>query len=69
MKTITRKVVSYCEIPEDIQKPSWLEEVSCDTYVECHIHGDEPDSELEKWLLKTYPELKKEKAFLIHIDY
>lgn len=69
LKKINKFAVSYCEIPEEIIKPSWIEEAGPDSYVECHISGNAPDDELEKWLLETYPELKDEESFLIHIDY
>lgn len=68
LKTITKKVVSYCEIPEEIEKPIWIEEASNDAYVECHIEDDE-DNELNIWLRETYPELVDEESFFIHIDY
>ena len=68
LKTITKKVVSYCEIPEEIIKPSWIEEAECDVYVEYHLEGT-PDGGLDTWLMENYPELAEEDSFFIHIDY
>lgn len=63
------KVVSYCEIPEDLDK-GWLEEQGCDCYVKSSLSSDpEYDrDELDEWIAKTYPELI-DTTFLIHIDY
>ncbi len=68
LERINKLVVSYCEIPEDIKKPDWIEEASNDAYVECHLDGDN-ESPLDEWLVATYPELKEEDSFFIHIDY
>lgn len=69
LETITKKVVSYCEIPEGIiPEGHWINEHGCDAYVECHIDDDE-DDELSVWLKETYPELIDEESFFIHLDY
>jgi len=69
LKEITRKVVSYCDIPEDIDK-GWLDDLGCDVYTEYSLSSDPKFSktELDEWLEKTYPELI-DTEFLIHIDY
>ena len=74
LKTITKKVVSYCEIPEGIiPKGHWLNQHGCDAYIECHLEDDIEDviegDELDDWLRETYPELIDEESFFIHIDY
>lgn len=69
LKTITKKVVSYSEIPEGlIPEDHWINEQEWNTYVECHIDDDE-DDELSIWIKKTYPELVDEESFFIHLDY
>ena len=68
LKQITKFVVSYCEIPESIEKPNWLMEHMCGAFVECHI-DDEDNDELTVWLLSNYPELEHEDSFFIELDY
>jgi len=69
---ITRKVVSYCDIPSEIAKDSYmLSEATCGTYVPCGIPIDYKEyhlSELDNWLIATYPELIGTR-FLIEMDY
>lgn len=73
LKTITKKVVSYCEIPEGlISDGHWLNQHGCDAYVECHLEDEidvTDDDNLDKWLRETYPELVDEESFFIHLDY
>lgn len=74
LETITKKVVSYCEIPEEIiPEGHWLNQHGCDAYIECHLEEDELDvtkrDKLDAWLRETYPELIDEKSFFIHLDY
>jgi hypothetical protein len=64
LQEMTRKVLSYCDIPEEIDKDI-LDEAGCDVYVE---YTADEDSELDNWILENYPELEGIK-FLIHIDY
>lgn len=66
---ITRKVISYCEIPEDIEK-GWLDDQGCDVYVDYTLSdsAEYSHNELDEWLIKNYPELINTQ-FLIHIDY
>lgn len=68
LKTITKKVLSYSEIPENIEKPFWIEHSSAKSFVECHL-DDTSDSDLSKWIIENYPELKDEESFFIEIDY
>ena len=69
LKTITKKVISYCEIPKDIiPEDHWINHHGCDTYVEVHL-DDEDEDELDTWLRTTYPELVDEESFFIHLDY
>lgn len=69
LEEIHMKVVSYCDIPEEIiedEAGGWLEQASCDSYITYTI--DEPqESLLDKWIAKTYPELIGQE-FMIHID-
>ena len=74
LKTITKKVVSYCEIPEGIiSEGHWLNQHGCDAYIEYHLEDDIEDiiegDELDDWLRETYPELIDEESFFIHLDY
>lgn len=69
LEKITKFVVSYCEIPEDLLEGHWIQEHSCDSYVECHIENEEEHDPVSKWLSENYPELKDEESFFIHMDY
>lgn len=75
LKEITRKVISYCDIPEKIaQENSRLSETSCDVYVEYEVtsaqsqEGYDDNFDLDNWIIENYPELEGQKV-LIHIDY
>lgn len=69
LEKITKYVVSYCEIPEELTEDyQWLKEAACDSYVEAHVDDEETD-ELSIWLLERYPQLKDEESFFIHMDY
>lgn len=75
LQEITRKVLSYCDIPEEIARTnSSLEENSSDTYVEYEVTSKaeqakfDDDFALDNWIIKNYPELEGTKI-LIHIDY
>ena len=68
LELITKKVLSYCEIPEDIDK-RWLDDCSPNCYVSFSIANKVEDrDELENWIIENYPELENEQ-FLIEIDY
>ena len=69
--TITGKVVSYCEIPEELTSDHWISEYSTNSYIQVHIE-QEDEAEVDKvseWILNKYPELKDENYFFIHVDY
>ncbi len=75
MKEIIRKVLSYCEIPEEITEKNYsVNEASCDSYIEFKVisredqakYGDNFD--MTNWIIDNYPEVEGETIF-IHIDY
>lgn len=75
IKEITRKVLSYCEIPEEIKENDYrLNESPCDVYLEFNVTSKkdqleyDDDFELENWIINTYPELEGI-DILIHMDY
>lgn len=75
LKEITRKVLSYCDIPEDVAGTSTaLGEGSCDSYIEYEVipkseQGKyDDDFTLGNWIIKNYPEVEGTKI-LIHLDY
>ena len=68
LKQITGKVVSYCEIPEEITEGHWISEYMNGCFVQVHLEEDEDDA-LSNWLKETYPELIEEESFYIEIDY
>lgn len=75
LKKITRTVLSYCEIPEDIVNESNLfSEVTTNTYVEVRITPFDEQIEyddvfqFENWVIKEHPELEGQ-TILVHIDY
>ena len=67
LKQITGKVVSYCEIPEEITEGHWISEYMNGCFVQVHLEED--DDALSNWLKETYPELIDEEAFYIEMDY
>lgn len=69
LKTITKKVLSYSEIPTNIEKPNFIEEAENGSFIECHLDDSTLNNELDDWILKNYPELKDEESFFIEIDY
>lgn len=69
LEKITKYVVSYSEIPEELLEDySWISESQLDSYIEAHVDEEEEDL-LSQWLLERYPELKDEESFFIHMDY
>lgn len=69
LKKINGKVISYCEIPQELTKNHWITKYMTGGYVECHIEEELDDEDLVgKWILENYPELKDE-TFYIEIDY
>ena len=54
LETITKKVVSYCEIPEKLTESSWLSEKEMDSYIECHLDNSQPLEPLDEWFLENY---------------
>lgn len=67
-KRIEGRVVSYCDIPEELVAGTWLEEYQPGCYIECHIDEEEEMNELDNWLISNYPGIEKE-TFFIEIDY
>lgn len=70
----TWKVLSYCEIPQEITQDHWISENNPDSYIELSI-TPRPEQinyddkfEIENWIIDNYPELEG-KTILIHIDY
>lgn len=71
LKTITKLVVDYSEIPSELTQNHWLNEHTDVEYYEVHIELDEDgssDDPLQDWLAATYPELVDENSFYIHMD-
>jgi len=75
LKEITRKVISYCEIPRHITADNFqLNEASCGSYIDFKVMSrqfqDEFDDDFttDNWIIDNYPELEGEEIF-IHIDY
>jgi len=69
LKTITKKVVSYTEIPKEFTNNHWINERSDVEYVEVHIEDEGETDSLTDWLTENYPELKDEDSFFIHMDH
>lgn len=68
LTTITKKVVSYSEIPTNLTKDSWINERDV-AYLEVHLDGEETGKDdLSNWLSEKYPELIDEDSFYIHMD-
>ena len=69
--TITGKVVSYCEIPEELTEDHWVSDYPPDAYVQVHIEqeGEEEMDKISEWIVEKYPELMDEDFFFIHVDY
>lgn len=70
MEEITRKVVSYCEIPEEFTQNCWLSDMSPDCYVDYEMQEMEHlRSDVDNWIWENYPELRGGVKFFINIDY
>lgn len=67
MKKITRSVIKYSEIPEHLQINSIFKGHLINTFAIFHIDDCEHD-DLTKWLVGTYPTIKRKISFLIQID-
>jgi hypothetical protein len=67
MKKITRSVIKLSEIPEHLQNNKIFNGHKIHTYAIFHIDDSEEDN-LTKWLIETYPTIKRKISFLIHID-
>ena len=68
MKTIRRSIIPVSEIPKELRTNTLIYGYKKHTYIECHIDGKESTDALTKWLLETYPTIKRKISFLIHID-
>lgn len=69
LKTITKKVLNYSEIPNNIDVPEFIVNADDGLLIECHLDDSTLNDELDDWILKNYPELKDEESFFIEIDY
>lgn len=67
LEVINKKVVSYCEIPQELTDNHYISENGCDCYIEYSLEDEGKDS-ISDWIREKYPELINEE-FLIHIDY
>jgi len=68
MKTIRRSMIPVSEIPKELRINTLIHGYKKHKYIECHIDGKESTDALTKWLLETYPTIKRKISFLIHID-
>jgi len=68
MKKITRSVIKYSEIPEDLQINSIFKGHLINTFAIFHIDESEKEDDLTKWLVENYPTIKRKTSFLIQID-
>ncbi len=70
LESITKKVVSYCEIPEELTDGHWLSENNPDSYASFTLDINfGRTAKISKWIIETYPELKEGDNIFIHIDY
>jgi hypothetical protein len=67
MKTITKSVIKFSDIPEHLQTNKIFDGQKIHTYAEFHIDDSEKD-DLTLWLISEYPNIKRKISFLIHID-
>lgn len=67
MKEVTYKIVSYCEIPEDLTWRHHMSEYQNGCYVPFKLKPLGKD-EISDWIREKYPEIGDEE-FLIDIDY
>ena len=67
MKVITRNVISYCDIPQELTENHWINEFQNGCYVSFNIDVNNPNN-LDKWFIDNHPELIGY-TFLIEIDY
>lgn len=67
LKQINGRVISYCEIPEELI-PNWLKEFPTGCYVEVHLDTLDGVGLLDIWFKENYPGIEDE-TFYIEIDY
>lgn len=65
METITRKVVSYCSIPDELTDDHWLSDYPPDCYVNYTIGDDE----ISEFILENHSELSEFDVIFIQMDY
>lgn len=68
MKEITMKVLSYCEIPQEITQFSWISEYQNGCYVDYSIPREDEwknfDTDaLDEWIREFYPVLLGQSFF------
>lgn len=70
MKTITKSVIKFSDIPEHLQTNKIFDGHKTHTYAEFHIdNSDKIDlDDLTLWLIDKYPSIKRKISFLIYID-
>lgn len=68
MKKITKSVIKLSEIPEHLQSNEIFNGHKIHTYAIFHIDDSEKEDDLTKWLVQTYPTIKRKNSFLIQID-
>lgn len=68
LSEINYKVLSYCEIPEELTEDHWLSDNSPDCYVAYTLQKEGGDERVSNWIRRVYPELIGIE-FMIHIDY
>ncbi len=75
MQEITKKVVSYCDIPSELTEKHWISEFMNGCYVPITIT---PKSEQSKysdnfdiinWIIDNYSDILEGEEILIDIDY
>lgn len=67
MEEKTFKIVSFCDIPENLTEGSYLEEYNCGSYVPFTLFKEDDDP-IVLWIVNKYPELLGEEI-LIDMDY
>lgn len=74
LKEETFKILSYCDIPEELTSNHWISDFNSNVYIEYTIVNKEEqidyndDFSIDNWILEKHPELENT-TILIHIDY
>lgn len=63
LETINMKVLSYCDIPQELTEDHWMSENTPDSFIKFEVTSkkEQPnfndDFAVDNWIIENYPEL------------